>query len=240
MKHRPSYPREVLSLLQAECGLRRSAVVADIGSGTGKLAELFLENGNPVFGVEPNREMRSAAERLLAGYPHFHSVAGRAEATALKDRSVDFVVAGQAFHWFDGGQARQEFQRILRPDGWVALTWNARRSGGSPFLEAYERALLRYAIDYESVDHKNFDGESIRLILGLDPFHARSFHNRQVFDLRGLIGRTFSSSYTPGPDHPNHEPLRETLAQMFKEHESGGTVSFVYDTLVYFGQFPAD
>ena len=51
--------------------------------------------------------MLTAAESLLAKYLNFHSVAGTAEATTLPDRSIDAIVAGQAFHWFDAAKARR-------------------------------------------------------------------------------------------------------------------------------------
>src|SRR4029453_17979120 len=111
IKYRPSYPPALLDTLVTQCRLTPTAEVADIGSGTGLLSELFLRNGNRVYGVEPNREMREAGERLLSAYPSFVSVDGRAEATMLDDASVDFVTAGQAFHWFDPPHARREFMR---------------------------------------------------------------------------------------------------------------------------------
>src|SRR6266496_249812 len=95
-RYRPRYPAEIVGLLESECGLTDGSVIADIGSGTGFLAELFLRNGNRVFGVEPNRDMRVAGEGLLAAYSNFTSLAGTAEATTLADRSVDFVIAGEA------------------------------------------------------------------------------------------------------------------------------------------------
>ena len=146
VKYRPDYPRAVLELLQTECGLTPRSAVADIGSGTGKLSELFLRNGNSVYGVEPNPEMRLAGENLLSSYPGFVSVAGSAEATTLPDQSADFITAGQAFHWFDQKLARQGFERILKPDGLVVLVWNERLTDTS-FLEAYEMLTQTYATD---------------------------------------------------------------------------------------------
>ena len=125
-RYRPGYPPAVLTCLRDECGLSPGSTVADVGSGTGILTELFLANGNHVYAVEPNEAMRQAAELSLAHYPGFTSVDGRAEATTLADDSVDFVTAGQAFHWFDAAASRVEFNRILRPGGYTALVWNAR------------------------------------------------------------------------------------------------------------------
>src|SRR5215475_10691159 len=101
IRYRPSYPPQVLETLRAECGLTPDATIADVASGTGIFTRLLLENGNRVYGVEPNREMREAAERLLTGYPRFSSVTGTAEDTTLADRSVHFATAAQAAHWID-------------------------------------------------------------------------------------------------------------------------------------------
>ena len=126
VRYRPGYPAEVLRTLNTACGLSPGHVVADIASGTGIWTRMLLENGNPVFGVEPNTVMREAGERLLATFPNFTSVAGTAEATTLPDQSVDFVTAAQAAHWFDRERARREFVRILKPGGWLVLLWNER------------------------------------------------------------------------------------------------------------------
>src|SRR5271169_3716586 len=117
VRYRPSYPAELLPLLQTWCNLRPEFSVADIGSGTGLLGKLFLDFGNRVYGVEPNAEMRAAGEEFLRDYPKFRSVAGSAEATTLPSDSVDFVTAGQAFHWFQMQPARNEFHRILKAEG---------------------------------------------------------------------------------------------------------------------------
>jgi 16S rRNA A1518/A1519 N6-dimethyltransferase RsmA/KsgA/DIM1 with predicted DNA glycosylase/AP lyase activity len=64
IKYRPDYPNEVIEALRSECGLTADSIIADVGSGTGILTEVFLQNGNAVYGIEPNREMREAAERF--------------------------------------------------------------------------------------------------------------------------------------------------------------------------------
>ncbi|HZQ47481.1 MAG TPA: class I SAM-dependent methyltransferase, partial [Verrucomicrobiae bacterium] len=138
IKYRPGYPQGIIDLMRKECQLTSASVIADIGSGTGILTELLLRNQNTVFGIEPNQEMRAAAERLLSSYPQFHSVPATAETTTLPDKCVDLITAGQAFHWFDREKTRQEFLRILKPQGWVALIWNDRNITTHAFFEAYE------------------------------------------------------------------------------------------------------
>lgn len=234
VKYRPGYPDGVLPILRDETGLTPASVVADVGSGTGISAELFLRAGHTVFGVEPNAAMRAAAEELLRGYPAFHSVDGAAEATTLADASVDHVVAGQAFHWFDVDGARREFARILRPGGWVVLLWNSRRMDTTPFLRAYEALLQEFGTDYREVRHDNITHESLASFF-FGVFRKRTLPNEQRLDFDGIRGRLLSSSYAPGEGHPRHAPMLAELERIFAAHQEDGRVSLEYETEIYFG-----
>ncbi len=235
IRYRPGYPPEILGMLETECGLRRESVIADIGSGTGILTRIFLEHGNPVFAVEPNKDMREAAERLLGGWSRLRSIAAAAEATSLADHSVDIIVAGQAFHWFDQEQCRAEFQRILKPNGWVVLLWNDRRTDSSPFLVAYEKLLRKHSTDYTRVDHKQINLAVLRKFFGADPA-LREFPNHQHFHLESLTGRLLSSSYAPAEGQPGHPEMMADLERIFTTHQKNGEVVFEYDTKVYFAR----
>jgi SAM-dependent methyltransferase len=233
VRYRPSYPAEVLNILQKECGLTAAAVIADVASGTGIFTRMLLENGNRVFGIEPNAAMRRAGEEFLRGYPGFISVAGTAEATTLPDRSVDLVTAAQAAHWFDRERAHGEFQRILRPSGWTVLVWNQRRTGSTPFLRDYEQLLLSYGTDYQEVRHERVQ---IDRFYAPSPFQLRHFEHRQQLDYAGLEGRWLSSSYTPQAEDPRYEPILRELRRVFEMHQVGGRVTIEYQTQVYFGR----
>ena len=235
VRYRPGYPKLVLETLREECGLAPDSVVADIGSGTGILTRLFLENGNEVYGVEPNARMREAGEEYLKSFPRFRSVNGTAESTTLASRSVDFVVAGQAFHWFNAQKARAEFARILKPDGWVAIIWNNREKDASPFLRDYESLLRTYGTDYEQVAQKYPENDPLDKFFGVGASRGRSFSNRQQFDFDGLRGRLLSSSYAPAEGHPNHEAMLAELRRIFEQHARDGRVVFEYTTKLYFG-----
>jgi SAM-dependent methyltransferase len=233
-KYRPGYPPGVLDIVRSECDLTEDSIVADIGSGTGILAEILLKNGNRVFGVEPNEAMRVVAEGLLRSYKQFVSVEGSAEATTLPNDSVDFVTAAQAFHWFDCEEAKREFQRILRPGGWVVLVWNERRLDSTPFLRAYEELLLRYGTDYHEVRHENVAGK-LAEFFAPGFFKQWNLDNFQHFDLAALQGRVGSASYTPESGHPNFAAMASELEKIFNAHSRDGIVTFEYDTRVYYG-----
>ena len=126
VSYRPGYPETLIDAVIDLVGSRSAAVVADIGAGTGIFTRSLVARGLQVYAVEPNAAMRTAAERGLADAPNFSAIDGSAEATGLADESVDLITAAQAFHWFDKSAARQEFERILKSGGRVALIWNRR------------------------------------------------------------------------------------------------------------------
>ena len=231
IKYRPGYPPEVLDLFKNELGLVKDSVVSDVGSGTGISTRIFLENGNVVFGVEPNDAMRSAAEQYLAAFPAFRSIKGTAENTGLNEASVDFVVSAQAFHWFDRSTARKEFARILRSGGYVALIWNQRQVDTTPFLVEYEKFLLSYANDYEQVRHENVNEEALRSFFG-KPFSRKAFKNVQILDFDGLKGRVLSSSYMPAESDPRFPRMVSELETLFAKHTENDKIKIFYDTAV--------
>jgi ubiquinone/menaquinone biosynthesis C-methylase UbiE len=235
VRYRPGYPPEAVQMLQAECGLTSIHVIPDIASGTGIWTRMLLENGNPVYGVEPNTEMRQAGEGLLAEFSNFTSVAGTAEATTLPDHSMDFVTAAQAAHWFDRALARREFVRILKPGGWLVLLWNERLIDSTPFLRDYEQLLLTYGTDYGEIRHERTT-ESVNEFFDPAPFQERVFPMYQELDYAGIEGRLLSSSYAPGPEQASHLSMLKDLQQIFEEHAVAGRVQVEYKTRIFFSQ----
>jgi len=235
-KYRPGYPREIVALMITWSHFSPEHVVADIGAGTGLLSEIFLENGNRVFGVEPNAEMRKVGEAYLRTYPQFTGVAGSAEATTLPDDSVDFVVAAQAFHWFEMVPTRQEFRRILKPGGRVVIIWNERLLDTTPFLRDYEALLRQFGTDYGRVHESYPRGEQMLEFFGKNEFTSHTLANFQEFDFEGLSGRLRSSSYAPTPGLPQFEPMMAELRRNFDTHNVNGKVRMEYSTRIYTGK----
>ncbi len=237
VRFRPGYLPQVIGVLKAECALTRDSIIADVGSGTGFLSKIFLENGNRVFGIEPNPEMRQAGERLLRDFPRFTSVNGTAEQTGLADRSMDFVTAGQAAHWFDRERAKQEFARILKPEGWTVLVWNDRDTDSTPLAREYGRVVRTYGLDYEHVHRAGCETvKEIAAFFAPAQVRSKSFPNRQEFDYEGLEGRLLSASYMPQPGHPSYGVMTKELRRMYDAHQQGGRITMEYTTRMYYAQ----
>ena len=230
-KYRPGYPKAILNILTEEIDFDSDKIVADIGSGTGLLSRVFLENGNRVFGVEPNDEMRSFGEKDLSGFGNFISVKGTAENTGLEDRSVDLVAAGQALHWFDREACRREFARILN-GGYVLIVYNERRKEEKRVME-----------DYESVTNKHTKRSEVPDIDDdfLSKFFKTSYKrfsvlNEQSLDFEGLLGRAGSASYLPSEGQEGFEAMKQDLQTLFDTHQEKGRITLQYATEMFLGQ----
>lgn len=234
-RYRPGYPPELLAWLHREQGIDASMEVADIGAGTGISTRMFLDAGHRVLAVEPNAPMRAVMKRALAANRAFSCTAGCAEATALGDASVDLISVAEAFHWFDPQATHREFARILRPQGRVAVYWNARASAGSSFLDGYEQLLRHYGTDYARVAERYANAATMQTWFG-SGFHGQAcFPYRQRFDYQGLRGRLLSCSYTPGPEYPQFTEMLDALRKLFDATAQEGWVDFEYDTHLFVG-----
>jgi SAM-dependent methyltransferase len=234
VRYRPGYPDELVATLLEQTGIVDTAVVADIGSGTGIFTRLLLEAGLEVYAVEPNSNMREAAEALLSGEAKFISVNGPAEQTGLADQSVDLVTAAQAFHWFNNETTKHEFRRILKPDGALALIWN-RRNTDQPFQQAYDGILREFAPEYGAVNHMNLSNDDIAAFFAAGSMTLLNFEYRQRLDFSGLLGRLKSASYCPAEDSPRYIPLVTELLALFDQFAVNGVIDFEYDTQLYLG-----
>ncbi len=233
---RPGYPAAIAEHLRRELDLPPDAVLADLGSGTGLSARVFLQAGLRVIGVEPNAHMRGVAEAELAGAPGFRSVGGSAQATTLEAASVDCVVAAQAFHWFDIEATRREALRILKPPPRAALIWNVRRSDDSAFALGFEQLLLRFGGEYPLIRERHTDEESISAFFAGPHWRRAVFDNRTELDWPLLAARVESTSYLPAPGQAEHPPMMQALRRLFEQTEHLGRVVMQYETRVYLGQ----
>jgi len=234
VRYRPGYPATLVPRILQATRLDSGAAVADVGSGTGIFSQRLLEQDCRVFAVEPNGPMREAAQAQLGANPLFSSIDASADDTSLDDGSIDLVTAAQAFHWFNNESTRDEFRRILKPAGQVALIWN-RRDTRQPLQQAYEGILSEFAPEYGKVNHMNLGLEDISRFLDPDKIEKMHFDNNQRLDFAGLLGRLKSASYCPAEDSPQYIPLATELLALFDHFAVDGHIDFSYDTQVYLG-----
>jgi SAM-dependent methyltransferase len=233
-KYRPDYPASVVAEIRQRTGLDGPAVVADIGSGTGIFTRLLLRAGFAVYAVEPNGEMRAAAEALLADEARFYSIEASAEDSGLAAASIDLVTAAQAFHWFNTDRAKQEFRRILKKNGKLALIWNKRKLN-QPFQQSYDTILREFSPEYGKVNHMNLNAADLEHFFAVDEMQRVVLDNSQCLDFAGLLGRLKSSSYCPDERSPQFIPLATEMLALFDQYAVDGVIDFEYDVQLYIG-----
>jgi SAM-dependent methyltransferase len=235
-RYRIRYPAAVLDILRDRCKLTRSSVIADVGAGTGMLAELFLGNGNRVFAIEPNAPMRAVCDSLRAQYEQLSVVDAAAEATTLDDASVDFVTAGRAFHWFDRARALPEFRRILRPQGWLVLVANGRGRGESEQEIAYERLLAEEGVDHQGIEGRLRLHDVASATFAAGTFVQMQLDGEQRLTLEEFLGQTQSYSSAPLPGDAKYEGMQRALHQFFAQWQKDGLLRMRTTCLLTCGQ----
>ncbi|MBN2532836.1 MAG: class I SAM-dependent methyltransferase [Spirochaetales bacterium] len=231
-RFRPGYPKEIIDVLKENYHLSSSSIVADIGSGTGKLSGLFLHNGNNVYCVEPNDEMRNVAEECFSMNPNFISINGCAEKTDLPGKSIDFIVIGQAFHWFHKHETKKELLRIIRENGVIALIWN-KRDNKNRFMNEYNDIIKKNCPEYKKIGYNLNNKKEIMNFFKPDKVHFHVFKNMQVLKIDELTGRARSSSYFPGEDSKYYKTAINELEKLFHRYENNKRIEFLYNSFMY-------
>jgi SAM-dependent methyltransferase len=190
-----------------------------------------------VYGVEPNDAMRAASHESLVDQANFTAVNGAAENTTLAATSIDLITVAQAFHWFDQAEARHEFMRILKPNGFTALIWNDRKISGSPLAESYEQLLVDFGIDYADVQSRGKQTvENFERFFGHSQIRRATISNSQHLERDAFVERAISASYMPNETHPRYREMVAAAQRIFDENRAGGTVVLEYDTNIYYAQ----
>lgn len=235
-KCRPDYSAEAIRAIFEHAKLTTKSVVADIGSGTGIVSRHFVKNGNSVYAVEPNPEMRRKAEIALGKYPNYHSLDGNSEQTNLPNASIDLITVGQAIHWFDPEPSKQEFVRILKPQGWLAILHHTRSDdelnreirrictaeNGWDITSTHSRPLQSRPFEWW------FDKQNEMLHL--------KFSNPHTYDLKGLIGLELSNSHAPDESHHAFPAIADSLERVFEKFQDQGKITINFTTNLYLGR----
>jgi ubiquinone/menaquinone biosynthesis C-methylase UbiE len=236
-RYRPRYPaEELLTHLRNWCGLTSEHVVADIGAGTGMLAEVFLSNVNTVVAVEPNAEMRSVCAKLQTEWPTLSIINATAESTTLANRSIDIVAAGRAFHWFNRELAIPEFRRILKPGGWVVLASVGRSHDANEQTRAFEQLLHDFGTDYKYIRSGYRVHESMEDIFKGD-LHQASIERQQVLDWTSYLRQTLSLSIVPLPEDPRYPAFEQALRKHFEHYATNIEITIPTTCWITAGRF---
>ncbi len=232
-KARPKYALKFFDYLKNTLNIPAGTVFADIGSGTGIFTEQLLSCGYKVFAVEPNGGMRRKAEEKLSANQNFVSVNGSDGNTALPDKSVDFITAAQAFHWFDQEAFRRECGRILKPGGKVIIIYNSRDKNAD-CTKALANLHYKYNSEFHGFSNGMSNEKCIFFFSGkCDIFRA---DNTLTYDRQGYVNRVLSSSYAMKEDDSRYNEYIKEINRIFDRFSADNLISIPTETIAYIGE----
>jgi ubiquinone/menaquinone biosynthesis C-methylase UbiE len=221
-KYRTEYPKEFIDYLYENIELSNDSIIADIGSGTGKLSCKLLLKGSQVYSVEPNDDMRRVAQNDLSRFSKFVSIKGTAENTTLQNSSVDFITVGTAFHWFDMDQFKKECKRILKPNGKVILVWISRPVNRNKNFEINFNGLS---------GGKEENPELIAPFFNNNNFEYKIFKETSPYTKDIFIGRALSTF-----DKLTDKKYISELSSLFDNNKENETIAITLYTRSFVGE----
>lgn len=231
-RYRWDYAPEAIQAIYDCTGLGKSSSLADIGAGTGILTRHFAGYLRQVYAVEPNPEMRRAAQALLVRIPGCVVLDTAAEATGLPDASVDVITVAQAIHWFEPEAARREFWRILKPGGWLVIL---RNYGTDEALEAAVGAISTAENGVRPVlhaPHRVPEG----YFYGAGDFEKRTYPFVLSNDWEIFLGAMLSTSFYPDEDDPAYAQFEAAARTVFERFSQGGRIATHGVTELFLGR----
>jgi SAM-dependent methyltransferase len=227
VKFRPNYPGAVIDQIFEELEINSQFIATDIGAGTGISSRLLGARNIKVIAIEPNKAMREAADP----HPLVEYRDGSAENTQLPNNSIDLITCFQAFHWFNPEPTLQEFHRILKPKGILALVWN-NRDKEDIFTNEYSKIVKAVSQNHPAESRMN----QLEPLINTPYFknlREYTFENIQELDFDGLMGRAMSSSYIPR-EGEGFEQIVSNLQELYQQFKNDrGFVYMVYSTSLH-------
>ncbi len=226
---RPTYARPAIGAIKELAP--RGGRVLDVAAGTGILTGQLLRAGLELWAVEP---LPAMAAQLRLSLPAVPVALGLAEALPVVDASVDVMTVGQGFHWFDAGAALAEAARVLRPDGVLALVWNARDES-TDWVDELTRLVEYRTGGRPYVDHRERPWAEVVESSGrFEPLVERRYPNPVPTTVEGVMDRLRSTSFVAALDEGPREDLLDEAADLLDSHpELTGTFAYPHETVLH-------
>lgn len=229
---RPGYPDEAVDWLVEQLP---DGLIVDLAAGTGKMTRALVARGLDVVAVEPVAAMRA---KLVSALPDVRALDGTAESMPFADGEAAAVVVAQAFHWFKHDEALTEIQRVLRPEGRLAIVWNVRdervewvahitdiikpyEGEGGVEIPRFRHGAWKRALDATTL---------------LKPVAEEAMKYVETMDIERLVDRVNSTSFIAALPEEARSKVDDEVRALATEHadlQGRRTFGFPYVTEMY-------
>jgi len=226
--YRPVFPQAAVDLIFS---IVPEPVMADIGSGTGRLSGRCLSRSAKLYAVEPNAQMRRAAEDQFSEHANYQSVAAFAQQTSLPEKCLDVITVASAYHYFDNDATRKEFRRILKSDGYVFLFWDVYT--GNIYDEEKAKIDQKYRTHLSYGHAHESRAESL---FGKNKYQTKVFENIIYQTYEAFLGGWSSASYIPHMGTSEYTKFEKEARTLFDRFAKNGLIELKVTTLCFYGQ----
>lgn len=234
-KFRPSYPAELIDWLYEKTGAK---TVADIGAGTGIFTKCLSAKPWKITAVEPNADMMGILKQNMGQSSALEEIINAsAEDTGIPANSIDLVTAAQAFHWFDKGKFKAECERILTPNGHLAIVWNNHLQ--NDFMNERDEIFdeccgMSNSMAWEVTDSDSF----LRNEYFSETEYFRLEHTVNMNEER-FVWYCLSHSYAPKEEDDEHlfGYFVCEIRSLFWKYQKNDIVELPLETACYLGNF---
>ena len=226
--YRPGFPQAAVDLIFS---IVPDPVMADIGSGTGRLSGRCLGRAEKLYAVEPNAQMRKVAEEQFSEHTNYQSVAAFAQQTSLPEKSLDVITVASAYHYFDNEATRKEFRRILKAGGYVFLFWDVYTGNIYDEEKAVIDRKYRTHPTYGSAHEKRAEA-----LFGKDKYQTKEYVNIIYQTYEAFLGGWSSASYIPHVGTPEYVKFEKEARALFERFEINGVIELKVTTVCFYGQ----
>jgi ubiquinone/menaquinone biosynthesis C-methylase UbiE len=183
--------------------------VLDLAAGTGQVTGQLIPRGLTVTAIEPDQRMRAV---FAARFPGQECLDGTAERISLPDDSLDAVVVGSAWHWFDAPAALMEIARVLHGHGRLGVFATSADTGvdwvRDMFTEVSLRAQQRGADSTRNVRLPSADFSSVEETV---------FGTSQAMDVADVVAWFRTHSTYQRADEQTQAAMEDRAARVLHE-----------------------
>jgi ubiquinone/menaquinone biosynthesis C-methylase UbiE len=199
-RYRLAYPPRLIARVAVLAGLKRGDPVLDLGTGTGMLAVPFAQAGMAVTAMDPEPEMlRAAAEAASAAGVSLDLVQGSSFDMTPDMGPFRLVTMGRSFHWMDRAATLAMLDRIVTPDGAIALFHDAHPPvPENDWFKTMHDVADRYGrkdaphVKERKGGHRRY--EPFLFASAFTVLDGLSVTSRQPVTADDIVGRAFSAS----------------------------------------------